>query len=134
VNHGLYQTSTDTEDGSWAAPVLLANGSGLCTDPSAAPPGCDALLAAGAATYSTLSTLPANGYSRYFDPVSVAAWLYDPTTGTFWSYDDPFTAALKTVYVQTRVPGGLGGSFVWALKDDDANGTMVKTLAVGLGR
>jgi chitinase len=92
------------------------------------------LLTPGAATYSTLSTLPANGYSRYFDPVSVAAWLYDPTTETFWTFDDPFTAALKTVYVQTRVPGGLGGNFVWALKDDDANGTMVKTLAAGLGR
>jgi chitinase len=28
----------------------------------------------------------------------------------------------------------LGGAYVWALKDDDANGTMVKTLAAGLGR
>ncbi len=134
VNHGLYQTSTDTTEDFWAAPVPLANGSGLCTDLLGGTPGCDTLLTPGAATYSTLSTLPANGYSRYFDPVSVAAWLYDPTTGTFWSYDDRFTAALKTVYVQTRVPGGLGGNFVWALKDDDANGTMVKTLAVGLGR
>jgi chitinase len=131
VNHGLYQTSTVDP---WAAPVPLANGAGLCTDLSGDTPGCDTLLTAGAATYSTLSNLPANGYSRYFDPVSVAAWLYDPATGTFWSYDDPFTAALKTVYVQTRVPGGLGGNFVWALKDDDANGTMVKTLAAGLGR
>jgi len=32
------------------------------------------------------------------------------------------------------VPGGLGGAFVWAVKDDDAKGTMVKTLASGLGR
>jgi len=134
VNHGLYQTSTDTTEDSRPAPVLLANGSGLCTDTTGSTPGCDALLTAGAATYSTLSTLTANGYSRYFDPVSVAAWLYDPTTGTFWSYDDRFTAALKTVYVQTRVPGGLGGNFVRALKDDDANGTMVKSLATGLGR
>ncbi len=134
VKHGLYQTSTDTTEATWSAPVLLANGSGLCTDTSGATAGCDPLLTAGAATYSTLSTVTANGYSRYFDPVSVAAWLYDPTTETFWTFDDPFTAALKTVYVQTRVPGGLGGNFVWALKDDDANGTMVKTLATGLGR
>jgi chitinase len=39
---------------------------------------------------------------------------------------------LKTVYVRTRVPGGLGGAFIWALKDDDANGTITKTTAAGL--
>jgi chitinase len=134
VNHGLYQTSTASTEATWAAPVLLANGTGLCPDPSAPSPGCDTLLAPGAATYSTLSTLTSNGYSRYFDPVSIGVWLYNPATQTFWSYDDPFTAALKTVYVWTRVPGGLRGNFVWALKDDDANGTMVKSLARGLGR
>jgi chitinase len=49
-------------------------------------------------------------------------WIYDPKTQTFWTYDDPVTVWLKTAYVRTRVPGGLGGAFVWALKDDDANG------------
>jgi chitinase len=131
VNHGLYQTSTAA---SWAAPVLLANGTGLCPNPNGTIPGCDTLLTPGAATYSTLSTLTSNSYSSYFDPQSVAVWLYNPTTGTFWSYDNPFTALLKTLYVWLRVPGGLAGNFVWALKDDDANGTMVKTLAKGLGR
>jgi len=131
VNHGLYQTSTATP---WAAPVLLANGTGLCPDTSGATPGCDTLLTPGVATYSTLATLNSNGYSPYFDPRSIAVWLYSPTTETFWSYDNPATALLKTLYVWTRVPGGLGGNFVWALKDDDANGTMVKTLAKGLGR
>jgi len=131
INNGLYQTSTDS---SWAAPVPLANGTGLCTDLSGNTPGCDPLLTPGAATYSTLINLPGNGYTNYFDSVSVAAYLYDPSSQTFWSYDDTLTAALKTVYVWTRVPGGLGGNFVWALKDDDANGSMVKTLAAGLGR
>jgi chitinase len=123
VNHGLYQTSTGP------APVLLANGTGLCPDLSGSTPGCDTLLTPGAATYSTLSTLPSNGYSRYFDPRSVAVWLYNPTTETFWTYDDPFTVFCKMIYVRTRVPRGLGGAFVWALKDDDANGTIVKTMA-----
>jgi chitinase len=36
-------------------------------------------------------------------------------------------------YVNFKVPGGLGGAYVWALKDDDANGTVVKTMAKGLG-
>ena len=35
-------------------------------------------------------------------------------------------------YVRARVPGGLGGAFVWALKDDDASGTITKTMAAGL--
>ena len=61
----------------------------------------------------------------------MAVWLYDPNSQTFWSYDDPTTVWLKTAYIRFRVPGGLGGAFVWALKDD-ANGTIVKTMAAGL--
>ena len=37
-------------------------------------------------------------------------------------------------YVQNRVPGGLGGAFFfWALKDDDAKGSLTKMMAKGLG-
>ena len=127
MNHGLYQNSTGP------SPVLLANGTGICTDLSGNTPGCDTLLTPGLLTYSTLSTLKANGYGYYFDPLRVAVSLYNPSSGTFYTYDDPLEAALKTIYINVKVPGGLGGAYVWALKDDDANGTMVKTLAVGLG-
>jgi chitinase len=37
------------------------------------------------------------------------------------------------IYIDVKVPDGLGGAYVWALKDDDANGTMVKTMAKALG-
>jgi chitinase len=127
VNHGLYQNSTGP------SPVLLANGTAVCTDISGNTPGCDTLLTPGLLTYSTLSTLTSNGYSNYFDPQRVAISLYDPNGGTFYTYDDPFTAALKMIYINLKVPGGLGGAYVWALKDDDANGTMVKTMAAALG-
>ncbi|MGC2398513.1 MAG: glycosyl hydrolase family 18 protein [Acidobacteriaceae bacterium] len=127
-NHGLYQNSTAP------SPVLLANGTGLCGDLSGATPGCDTLLTPGLLTYSTLSTLTSNGYGNYFDPRRIAVSLYDPTSKTFYTYDDPATAFLKMIYVDLKVPGGLGGAYVWALKDDDANGTMVKTMAAGLGR
>jgi chitinase len=126
--HGLYQSSTGP------SPVLLANGTGLCPDTSGATPGCDTLLTPGTATYATLSTLTGNGYTRYFDPHRVAVWLYNSSTETFYTYDDPFTAMLKMIYVDVKVPGGLGGAYVWAVKDDDANGTMVKTMAQWLGR
>lgn len=128
VNHGLYQNSTGP------SAVLLANGTGPCTDLSGNTPGCDTLLTPGLATYATLATLTNNGYQRNFDWQRIAVSLYNPTTQTFYSYDDPFSARLKMLYIDYRVPGGLGGAYVWALKDDDANGTMVKTMAAGLGR
>ena len=128
INHGLYQNSSGPSS------VLLANGTGLCTDLSGNTPGCDTLLTPGTATYSTLSTLASSGYTSYFDPTRIAVSLYNPTTHTFYTYDNSDTAFLKSLYIDFRVPGGLGGAFVWAVKDDDSNGTMVKTLAIGLGR
>ncbi|MGA6984032.1 MAG: glycosyl hydrolase family 18 protein [Candidatus Sulfotelmatobacter sp.] len=128
VNHGLYQNSTGP------SPVLWANGTGVCPDLSGDTPGCDTLLTPGLLTYSTLSTLTSNGYRNYFDPTRIAVSLYDPNGGTFYTYDDPATAFLKMTYINLKAPGGLGGAYVWAVKDDDANGTMVKTMAAGLGR
>jgi chitinase len=108
TNNGLYQTSTG---------------------PAPFPPA-DYLQTPGVITYLTLTGL--TGFTRHFDYQRIAVWIYDPNTQTFWSYDDPVTVWLKTAYVQLRVPGGLGGAFVWALKDDDANGTITKAMATGL--
>jgi chitinase len=124
IDHGLYQNSTGP------SPVPLANGTGLCPDTSGNTPGCDVLLTAGLATYSTLVNLAANGYAKYIDPVRIAAWLYNPASGTFYTYDDLYTASQKMSYINTE---GLGGAYVWALKDDDANGDMVKNMAKALG-
>jgi chitinase len=99
------------------------------TAPASFPPA-DYLQTPGVITYLTVTGL--TGFTRHFDYRRIAVWLYDPNTQTFWSYDDPVTVWLKTAYVRGRVPGGLGGAFVWALKDDDANGTIVKTMAAGL--
>jgi len=128
MNHGLYQNSTGP------SPVYLANGTALCTDLSGAAAGCDTLLTPGVATYSTLANLTANGYSVNFDPLRIAVSLYERSSQTFYTYDNPQTAFLKMLYIDLKVPGGLGGAYVWAVKDDDANGTMVKTMAAGLGR
>jgi chitinase len=112
VNHGLYQNSTG---------------------PSPVPPG-DVLATPGLATYATLANAKANGYTRTFDARRIAVSLYNASSQTFYSYDDPYSAFLKMLYVESKVPGGLGGAYVWAVKDDDANGTMVKTMANVLGR
>jgi chitinase len=107
VNHGLYQTST--------APAPF--------DPA------DFLQTPGVETYLTLSTATTTGYQSYFDRRRIAVSLYNPTTQTFWSYDDPTTVQLKTIYINRA---GLGGAFVWAVKDDDLNATLIKTMAAGL--
>ena len=107
INHGLYQTST--------APAPF--------DPA------DYLQTPGVETYLTLSTATSNRYKSYFDRKRIAVWLYNDATQTFWSYDDPKTVQLKTIYINR---GGLGGAFVWAVKDDDASATLIKTMANGL--
>jgi hypothetical protein len=62
----------------------------------------------------------------------IESWLYDPSSETFWNLEDPFTVSLKMLYVNERVHDGLGGAYVWALKDDDASGAVVKAMAAGL--
>jgi chitinase len=101
------------------------------TGPATSPPG-DTLATDGVATYSTLASLP--DFTRYFDVKRIAQWIYRPGTQTFWTFDDPVTVQAKMLYVNHRIPGGLGGAYVWAFKDDDSNGTMTKTMATGLGR
>jgi chitinase len=86
----------------------------------------------GVATFLTLESLPS--FKSYFDPLSIAQWTYRADTETFWTFDNPDTVALKMLYLRLRVPGGLGGAYFWAFKDDDANGTLTKQMAKGLGR
>jgi chitinase len=108
LNHGLYQTSTG---------------------PAPSPAG-DVLQTDGVATYGTL--VAQAGFNHFFDPISLAQWAYNPTTQTFWTYETRKSVSIKMSYVQNRVPGGLGGAFFWAFKDDDANGTLTKNMAKGL--
>jgi chitinase len=126
TNHGLYQNPTA------ASPVLLADGSGLCPNPSqtATSPGCDSLLTAGFLTYSTIENLiNKNGYTVWYDSARVGATIYNPATGTFYTYDDPTSVAAKTAYIRKNK---LGGAYVWALNDDDASGSLTKAIAAGL--
>lgn len=126
ANHGLYQNATGD------SPVLLADGSGVCPNPSktAASPGCDTILTAGFLTYSTIENLTnKNGFVPWYDSERSGATLYNPATETFYSYDNPTSVAAKTAYIKKNK---LGGAYVWALNDDDASGSLTKTIAAGL--
>jgi chitinase len=125
-NHGLYQNATG------AALVLLADGSGLCAKPDKASPspGCDTILTAGFAAYSTIENLAhQEGYIAWYDSDRVGATLYNPATGTFYTYDNPAAVAAKTAYIKKHK---LGGAYVWALNDDDTNASLTKAIAAGL--
>jgi len=126
VNHGLYRNSIA------ASPVLLADGSGVCPKPekTSPSPGCDSLLTSGNLTYSTIENLmDKNGYTAWFDAVRDGATLYNPATETFFTYDNPASVAAKTAYIRKHK---LGGAYVWALGQDDANGSLTKAIAAGL--
>jgi chitinase len=126
ANHGLYQNATGD------SPVLLADGSGVCPNPSktAASPGCDTILTAGFLTYSTIENLTnKHGFVPWYDSERSGATLYNPATETFYSYDNPTSVAAKTAYIKKNK---LGGAYVWALNDDDASGSLTKTIAAGL--
>jgi chitinase len=125
INHGKYQNSTAP------SPVPNANGVGLCSKWDGSVPGCDPLLTPGLATYNTAENLLSHGFTRYYDSNRDAVYLYNASSQIWYTFDDSSTVSVKTGYINEL---GLGGAFVWALKGDDANGTMVKTLATGLGR
>jgi chitinase len=126
VNHGLYQNAAAP------APVLLADGAGFCANPNkAAPsPGCDTLLTPGFLTYATIEKLSgANGFTAWYDSARIGATLYNPATRTFYTYDTPASVATKTAYIREHK---LGGAYVWALNDDDHNGSLTKAIAAEL--
>jgi chitinase len=126
ADHGLYQNATA------AAPVLLADGSGLCPnhDKANPSPGCDTILTPGFATYSTIENLTnQSGYVAWYDSTRVGATLYNSATGTFYTYDTPAAAAAKIAYIKKHK---LGGAYVWALNDDDAKASLTKAIAAGL--
>jgi chitinase len=127
VNHGLYQNA------SGPSPVLLADGSGECPNPDKAhglPPGCDNILTPGFSTYSTIENLISKrGYIPWYDSTRVGATIYNPSTGIFYTYDNPAAVAAKTAYIKKHK---LGGAYVWALNTDDASASLTKAIAAGL--
>lgn len=57
-------------------------------------------------------------YVRHWEPEARVPWLYDSTSGTWVSYDDPQSVREKVAYVRER---GLGGVVIWELGGDDGS-------------
>jgi chitinase len=56
------------------------------------------------------------GYVRHWDAAARVPFLFDSTSGTWVSYDDPQSVREKVRYVREH---GLGGVFIWELGGDD---------------
>jgi chitinase len=125
-NHGLYQSATSE------APVLLADGSGLCPTQSTKDPapGCDAILTPGFVADATLSQLLRRPDTRFwYDSRRAGATLYLSASRTFYTFDNLRSVAAKIGYIRQHK---LRGAYVWALNDDDAAATVTKAIAAGL--
>ncbi len=56
-----------------------------------------------------------DAFTRYWDPIGKAPYMYNATDSIFISYDDQKSVALKTKFVKES---GLGGLMFWQLTDD----------------
>jgi chitinase len=63
-------------------------------------------------------------YVRHWEADAQVPWLYDSTTGTWVSYDDPQSVAAKVRYVREHQ---LGGVVIWELGGDD--GALMRAIA-----
>jgi chitinase len=78
------------------------------------------------APYKIVKDLP--GFTLHRDNENGVAWLFDGTT--FWTFDDPVAISQKMEYVREHK---LGGAMAWSLDSDDANGSLMRAIADGLG-
>jgi chitinase len=63
-------------------------------------------------------------YVRHWEARAQVPWLYDSTSGTWVSYDDPQSVAAKVRYVRDH---HLGGVVIWELGGDD--GALMRAIA-----
>jgi chitinase len=102
VNNGLFQTSGGAAQGTYE-------------------PGIE--------DYKVLKNLTGQGYTRHYDSAAQVAYLYNPATGVWWSYDDPAVIGNKANYIKSK---GLRGGMFWELSGDDGQGSLVTALYNGL--
>ena len=86
-------------------------------------------FAAGTEDWKVLRTLVDQGYTVHRDTNSGHAWLFNGTTSTFWTYDDPAVLAQKTAYIREE---RLAGAMSWSLDGDDDKATLTTALWAGL--
>lgn len=78
----------------------------------------DGVIADGIHEYGNLENkglINGKGYVRYWSSSAKVPWLYNKSTGTFITYEDPESIAYKAKYIKAK---GLGGAMIWEISQD----------------
>jgi chitinase len=65
-------------------------------------------------------------WSYHWSRTAQAPWLFDASTKTFITYDDPASLLIKSEFARER---GLRGVFTWAIDQDDAQHQLLDAMA-----
>jgi len=84
---------------------------------------------AGTAFYKELESAGLTTGDEHWDSTTDAAWIYDPTTDSFYTGDTPQSITTKASYITAN---GLGGMFAYSLEGDDASSTLLNSLGNSL--
>jgi chitinase len=71
----------------------------------------------------------AQGFTRYWDPIGMAPYLYNAATKTFITYNDPEAELARTKYIRSK---HLGGIMFWQYTGDP-NNTLLNAIDEGFG-
>lgn len=69
--------------------------------------------------------LQSSDYTRYFDDVSLAPWMYNRERGIAISYENPESITNKAAYVRSL---GLGGMMAYELSYDSSSNTLLNAI------
>lgn len=84
---------------------------------------------AGTAFYKELESAGLTSADEHWDATTDSAWIYDPTSQSFFTGDTPQSISTKASYITAN---GLGGMFAYSLEGDDASSTLLKALGSDL--
>lgn len=65
-------------------------------------------------------------WTGHWSPIAQAPWLFNASTRTFLSYDDPASLSVKSRFARAR---DLRGVFTWAIDQDDSQHSLVDAMA-----
>jgi chitinase len=80
--------------------------------------------AADFASYGTITTLPAQGFVRYWDAAASAPYIYSAEKKVFITYEDPQSLGAKCSYIKAHK---LAGVMFWQYSGDPS-GELLKTI------
>jgi chitinase len=85
---------------------------------------------AGTAFYKELEAAGlTNSTYEHWDSTTDAAWIYNPSTSSFYTGDTPQSITTKASYITAN---GLGGIFAYSLEGDDSSSTLINSLGSSL--